>query len=248
MSADGGSLPTSTVHGIDTRTNRRVGDPITVGYVPQSGFSTTAKPVTFSPDGKRLYVSSIGQGADGQVSSRIVVIDAASGQAAGAPIELGSAMATGLVVSPDGRRLYAANTDSTVTVIDLRHNNTSVATVPIGIFSGPGSPGGAPLDIVISQNDAQTVYVSDYAERAVYELDPVTSTADPDPVLVDGYPLSLALSPDGSRLFVNTMTFTDPNGSTTNQASLVVVDTGTKPLSGNRFCTAQPPRAPRPTA
>lgn len=244
ISADGGSVPTSTVRGIDTRTNRPVGDPIVVGYVPQSGFSTTAKPVTFSPDGKRVYVSSISQRADGQVSSRIVVIDAASGQAAGAPIELGNTMATGLVVSPDGRRLYTANTDSTVTVIDLQRNNTPVATVPIGIFSGPGSPGGAPLDIVISQNDAQTVYVSDYAERAVYVLDPVTSTADPDPVLVDGYPLSLALSPDGSRVFVNTMTFTDPSGSTTSQAGLVVIDTGTKSVIGQPILYGSPTEGP----
>uniref|UniRef100_A0A5Q5CBZ4 YncE family protein n=1 Tax=Mycobacterium sp. (strain JLS) TaxID=164757 RepID=A0A5Q5CBZ4_MYCSJ len=244
ISADGGSVPTSTVYGIDTRTNRPVGDPLAVGYVPQTGFSTTAKPLAFSPDGKRVYVSSMSQGADGQLSGRIDVIDAASGQAAGAPVELVNTAATGLVVSPDGRRLYTANADSTVTVIDLQHNNTPVATVPIGIFSGPGSPGGAPLDIVISQNDAQTVYVFDYAERAVYVLDPATSTTDPDPVLVDGYPLAMALSPDGSRLFVNTMTFADASGSTTSQAGLVVIDTATKSVIGQPILYGSPTEGP----
>lgn len=229
----GGSLPTSTVYGIDTRTNRRVGEPITVGYVPGGSFSTNAKPLTFSPDGKRVYVSSIAQGASGQISSSVTVIDAASGQVAGDAIGLGNVTTTGLVVSPDGRRLYTANSDSTVTVIDLQHNNTLVGTVPIGIFSGPSSPGSPAIDIVIAQNDAQTVYITDYAERSVYVLNAATNTTNPDPILIDGNPISLALSPDGSRLFVNTVTFSDPLGATTNQANLVVVNTSTNAIVGS---------------
>ncbi|KUI39237.1 WD40 repeat domain-containing protein [Mycobacterium sp. GA-2829] len=226
MTGPGGTaLPMSTVHGIDTATNRRLGDPVEVGYVLQSGFSTSAKPYAFSPDGKKLYVSAIGQGDDGRIYNRIVVIDAVSGQVAGDAIDLGNTTATGLVVSPDGRRLYTANTDSTVTVIDLQHDNIQVATIPIGVFAG--AYGSGTLDIVISQNDAQTVYVADYAERAVYVIDPATSTADPDPILTEGYPMALALSPDGAKLFISTMTF-EPLGSTTNQASLTVVDTATK--------------------
>lgn len=240
----GASLPVSTAYGIDTRTNRVVGEPISVGYVPPSTFSTAAKPVTFSPDGKRVYLTSVTQGTGAQISSRVLVIDAATGRAVGDPIEMGSTVAAGLVVSPDGRRLYTANTDSTVTVIDLEHGNAAVATVPIGILSSPGVPGGASLDIVISQNDAQTVYIADYAERSVYVLDPVTNTVDPDPVLIDGYPVSLALSPDGSRLFVNTITFIDPLSSTANQANLVIVDTSTKAIVGSPVSygpTAQSP-------
>ncbi|KUI26163.1 hypothetical protein AU195_14425 [Mycobacterium sp. IS-1496] len=227
----GGSLPTSTVYGFDTRTNRPVGAPLSVGYVAPQTFSTSAKPITFSPDGKRVYVASMGQGADGQATSRVVVIDAATGQAVGDAIDLGNAMTTGLVVSPDGRRLYTANGNSTVTVIDLQHNNTPVATVPIGIFAGPSS-GGFGVDIVIRQNDAQTVYITDFAERAVYVLDPATNAVDPDPILIDGNPVSVALSPDGSRLFVNAMSFTDPLGSPTNQSTLVVVNTATKAIVG----------------
>ncbi|KUI25607.1 hypothetical protein AU196_22655 [Mycobacterium sp. IS-1742] len=231
MSAGGGALLTSTVYGIDTRTNRPVGTPLVVGYVAPQTFATSAKPIAFSPDGRRVYVSSMDRGADGQVTSRVVVIDAATGRAAGDAIDLGNAMTTGLVVSPDGRRLYTANGNSTVTVIDLQHNNTPVATVPIGIFAGPSS-GGFGVDIVISQNDAQTVYVTDFAERAVYVLDPATNAVNPDPILIDGNPVSLALSPDGSRLFVNAMSFTDPLGSPTNQSTLVVVNTATKAIVG----------------
>lgn len=224
-----GGTPTSTVVGIDTATNQPVGEPVSVGYVLPSGFATSAKAATFNRDGSRFYVTSLSVGSNGQVSNTITVFNTSDGQVIGSPITTNRSV-TGIVVSPDGRRLYTANSDSSVSVVDLQ-TNTVVDTIPIGVFAGPGGGGGS-LDIVISQDDAQTVYISDYVERAVYVLDPVTDTVDPDPVLVNGYPVSLALSPDGKRLFVNTMTYLDPTKGSANQASVVIVDTATKAIVG----------------
>lgn len=225
-----GGTTTSTVVGINTATNQPIGEPVRIGYVLPAGFATSTKAATFNRDGSRLYVTSFHQTSTGQVSNTITVINAANGQVIGSPITT-SSVATGIVVSPDGRRLYTANSDSSVSVIDLQ-TNTVVDTVPIGIFAGPAGGGGA-LDIVISQDNAQTVYISDYTERAVYVLDPATDMVDPNPVLVTGHPVSLALSPDGKRLFVNTTTYLDPTTGPANQASVVIVDTATKTLVGS---------------
>ncbi|RZT18907.1 DNA-binding beta-propeller fold protein YncE [Mycobacterium sp. BK558] len=226
----GTSLPTSTVIGVNTATNAIVGTGLTVGYVPISGLATTVKPIAFSPNGQRVYIASVTQDAAGAMSSAVTVIDAATGRKVGSPIALSSALgATGLVVSPDGGRLYTANSDGTVSVFDLKNGNVRIGQ-PISIGSTTAF-GGAPADIAIATNNAQTVYISDWAEHAVYVLDASTNTVNPDPIKIDGSPVSLALSPDNSRLIVNSMRF-DGVGPSTNQATVTVIDTRTNTVVG----------------
>jgi YVTN family beta-propeller protein len=162
----------------------------------------------------------------------VTVIDAATGRVVGDPIPLGSTTATGLVVSPDGRRLYTANSDSTLSVIDLQHNNTPVATqIPIGTITGPIAMAGPGPDIVITNDDAQIVYISDFAEKSVFILDPATNIVRSTSIAIDGSPVSLALSRDNRHLFVNSLQFQTDNP-TANQPNLTIVDTETNTVAG----------------
>ncbi|WP_431241059.1 hypothetical protein ACQ86B_28575 (plasmid) [Mycolicibacterium aichiense] len=226
----GGTLPTSSLIGIDTATNSQLGPAVDLGYVAASALVTTVKPIAFSPDGKRVYIASVAQNAGGTTSSQVTIIDAATGQVAGAPIALGSTMASGLTVSPDGGRLYTANSNGTVSVFDLQHGNTAIgAPIPIGIQSGLG---GSASDIAITTNNAQTVYISDWADHAVSVLDPSTNTIRQDLIAIDGSPVSMVLTPDNKYLVVNSLKF-GGTGSTTNQATLTVIDTATNAVIGS---------------
>ncbi|KRE33807.1 hypothetical protein ASG82_22380 [Mycobacterium sp. Soil538] len=229
VAGGGQSLPTSSIVGINTVTNKPLGAEVSVGYVPINGLATTVKPITFSPDGRRVYVTSISQESTGAVSSKVFAIDAATGQLVGTPIALGSGLgASGLVVSPDGGRLYTVNGDGTLSVFDLNNANAPIGDpIALGSSAGFGGPG---ADIVIATNNAQTVYITDWAEHAVYVLDASTNTISKS-ITIDGSPVSLALSADNSKLIVNSMRF-DGSGPSTNQATLTVIDTASNTVVG----------------
>jgi YVTN family beta-propeller protein len=163
--------------------------------------------LAFAPDGKRFFVSG---GDDNEVL--IYDFDAGRATAAGRII-LGSreyhalddrqrgaarqagrgefAFPAGLAVSPDGRRLYAAeNLTNKVAVVDLT-NNQVVTKINVGEY---------PYDCAIS-NDGRRVYVSNWGSRTLAVIDTATNQVA-GTIPVGDHPNDIELTRDGKLLYV----------------------------------------------
>jgi YVTN family beta-propeller protein len=147
---------------IDTRTNKVTRQIMTGGF-PHS--------VTFSPDGRTVYMTDATPGA-----SRLFVLDRTTGAIrARIPIGTGSAM---VVASGDGRRVYVTGqSGSVLTVIDAATRRV-VTRVPVG--RGPHglafTPDGRLLYVAV--NDAHHVAVVDTTTDQVVATVPLPGTAD----------------------------------------------------------------------
>jgi YVTN family beta-propeller protein len=138
-----------------------------------------------SAPARNLYV------ADGSTGSRqVTVIDTATNQVVGAPIEVGLEP-FGIAITPDGTRAYVVNTGSdTVSVIDTATNQ--VVGAPIGV-------GDVPLTIAITP-DGTRAYVANFESESVSGIDTRTSGVLTIPVGKE--PGEVAITPDGSRAYV----------------------------------------------
>jgi serine/threonine-protein kinase len=99
--------------------------------------------------------------------------------------------ATNLVITPDGRRLYVANTDAqTVSVVDARSMTltATIASIP------------KPNGIAISP-DGRRVYVTNSEADTVTVIDTATNTVI-GTVAVGFWPDEIAAAPDGQHVYV----------------------------------------------
>lgn len=147
------NTPASTLSVIDTSSNS------VITTVPLSG-SNAASGVVVNPSGTRVYVA----GPDAQL---IHVLDAASNTVKAEVSVPGKA--TGIALTPDGTRLYAAlsfNAD-TVAVIDTA-NNSVVTTVPVSgdALSVAVTPDGTRAYVTMNPNNASVI---DTATNAVVD-------------------------------------------------------------------------------
>lgn len=138
-----------------------------------------------SAPARNLYVT------DGSTGSKLVtVIDTATNQVVGAPIEVGLEP-FGIAITPDGTRAYVVNTGSdTVSVIDTATNR--VVGTPMGV-------GDVPLGIAITP-DGTRAYVANFESESVSVID--TRTNGVLTVPVGKEPGEVAVSPDGSQVYV----------------------------------------------
>jgi YVTN family beta-propeller protein len=204
----------NTVSVIDTTTNQ-VTDTITV-TVPRdpSGSASRLWDVAVGPDGT-VYVSASG--------GTISVIDPATYEVSG-PYSVGPA-ATGIVVSPDGSRLYAATElwNSEMMVVDTDTMQV-VDTVNVGYFNYPidaeFTPDGKRLYVITGAQGSET------AESAVMIVDtddPTSATYNQViQTIYGGFPQAVAFSPDGARAYV----------SDTGANTITVIDTRTNQVIG----------------
>jgi S-layer protein (TIGR01567 family) len=97
----------------------------------------------------------------------------------------------GVAVSPDGSKVYAANSkDNTVSVIDTA-TNTVIATIPVGTY---------PEGVAVSP-DGTKVYVTNSESNNVYVIDTATNKVTAT-VVVGINPIVVAIHPDGTKLYV----------------------------------------------
>ena len=164
------------------------------------GVGTTPTQVAISPNGAQAYVVDRG-------SNQVSVIDTGS-QSLVATIGVGSRPVS-VAFSPDGSQAYVANAwDNTVSVI-----NTSSRSV-VGVFnagSGPNSIAAFGGHVYVANQYSDNVTVHDLSGNLLATIGGLT------------FPTALAITPDGSRVYVT-------NG---NANSVSVISTG----SNNVFAT-----------
>jgi PQQ-dependent catabolism-associated beta-propeller protein len=172
----------SDVSIIDTRTNVVIA---TIGLVARP------RGIRVSADGTRAYVAMSDDAPTEETDADgIVVIDLAAARVVSVH-QVGSDPEQ-LVLSPDGRRLYAANEDAgTATITDLATGDI-VATLVVGI---------EPEGVAISP-DGRWVYITAETSNTVSVIDTRSDEVVAN-FLVDVRPRAAAFSPDGRYAYVS---------------------------------------------
>ena len=149
-----------------------------------------ASDIVRSPDGTTLAAS-------GDLADAVVLIDAARGTV-GPRIGVGR-HPNGLAFSADGKQLFVANwAESSVSVVDVATQHES-ARIAVGLHP----------ERLLRSHDGKSIYVSETDDDTIGEIDVATQRRVRD-VNVGPYfgrvygasPTALALSPDGTRLYV----------------------------------------------
>ena len=177
-----------TVSVIDTLTNTVV-DTIAVG---QSLWG-----IAITPDGKRAYVA--------DSSGTIAVIDTGTNTVISTIPDSGSPF--GVAITPDGTRAYISNANGTVSVVDTS-TNTIITNILVLDFPRPGF--GFPardLAAIVITPDGTRAYVVSHSTSKTYVistmLNAVIATIPTGLGSASGGPLSIAMSPDGTRVYTS---------------------------------------------
>jgi len=192
--------------------------------IPVGAFPTT---VVFAPDGTRAYVSGVGISVINTASNtvvatirvptgpafqaitpdgehlyvtddccRVYVVDTATNTVNGPPIFVGRGPGP-VAVKPDGSQVFVVNqADSTVSVIDTASNTVVGRPIPVAFQSFSG---------LVFTPDGGHVYVGGSAITVIDTSNNNTATI-PLPFSVST--TSLAVTPDGSKVFFTTDSFT----------------------------------------
>jgi YVTN family beta-propeller protein len=161
--------------------------------------------IAVSPDGSRVYASSVGPLGIGSVS----IIDTATSSITGAaPIDVLDP--SGIALAPDGSKLYVVGVldeeppaGSAVDVIDTG-TNTLLTTIALGsgnfgIFGLAVSPDGTKLYVSTSTNANGG---QPYPSGAVSVIDLTTDSVIATVPLPSYMPFGLAVTPDGTKVYV----------------------------------------------
>jgi YVTN family beta-propeller protein len=161
---------------------------VAVGSGPQS--------LAFSPDGRKLYVASQGM---------VTMISAITNQVVVPNASLANtvhAVGSGIVASPDGRRVYATAGASGVVAMDAALIQPIAGESISGFMAGSSTQSSA-QSLAISP-DGTMLYVADNLDSGVVRLVTLaTGTYVSSPVFGTGLvPEAIAASPDGRKLYV----------------------------------------------
>jgi YVTN family beta-propeller protein len=171
--------------------------------------------VAISGDGARAYVSNTG-------SVSVSVIDTTTDTVT-ATIAVGDSPSA-LAIAPDGATLYVMTASGDIDVVDTAQQ-TITATIPIGSSGDIGvTPDGSRLFVA-----AGRVYVIDTASNTVLKSFAAEEAAVPD---VSHSAASLAVSPDGTRVYVGVVTFNFSNSGFSAGGNVVLVDIASESVSG----------------
>lgn len=199
---------------IDVATNTVIGTPIPVGK--------GARGIAITPDGSRAYVtnrdSNLVDIGGGNFADSVSVIDTATNTVTVPSVIVGN-QPEAIAISPDGSKVYVANsqgTDSRISVISTA-TNTVTTTIPLsGDRRFPIAIGFTP--------DGRKAYIANRTGSAgnfgtVSVVDVATDSylGNPIPIGANTGPSSVGISPDGTRAYVGTEMSRD----------LYVIDTAT---------------------
>jgi len=158
----------------DAATNTQVGSPIM--------FNAPASMVV-TPNGKYLYVADT-------IDMGVYVVDTATDMMLPGLINL-MTLPQGMAIRPDGTRLYTANADGTVSVIDTM-TNMVVNTIT----------GGTTFKAIGITPDGSRAYVTDTSLEEVFVIDLAANAVIGSPISVGPSPTNLAITPDGKQVYV----------------------------------------------
>ena len=179
----------NTVAVIDAATNALVDtDPDAAGVNPiQVGIDPNGVAVT--PDGQRVYVANAGSDTVSVIATATnSLVDTDPARAGVDPIQVGRSP-IGVVVTPDGRRVYVANGDSdSVSVIDTE-TNSLVDTDPDQAGVDPIGVGDRPQGVAVTPDGAR-VYAVNSVSDSVSAIDTATNKVVGDPILVGDFPVA----------------------------------------------------------
>jgi DNA-binding beta-propeller fold protein YncE len=164
---------------------------------------TSARPVA-PPDRGTVYVLGFTAGSDGEAANLTPIPVATNTPGTPIAVNLGASGLAQMAATPDEKTIYTGGSDGTVTPVSTA---TGTAGKPIPVGLTPGLP-----NHMVTSPDGKTVYV-----LGANSLTPIsTATNRPGPSL-DPWgpyaPTSIAISPDGSTLYVgvDTSSQTVPN-------------------------------------
>ena len=199
ITPDGGTIYVANSHSgtvtpISTATNKP-GRPIKVGSGPDF--------VAVTPDGREAYVLSVTRGQQPGFNVGSVTVIRTASKTASAPIQL-NGFPSDLVFTPSGKTAYVA----------VASDKQGVGTQVIPMSTATGKPG-KPMQIsklghgVPGQSyeaitpDGKTLWVGDWWAFKVFPVN--TSTGKPGkPIGVQFNPNQIAITPDGSTVYVAT--------------------------------------------
>ena len=149
--------------------------------------------VAASPDGKRVYVAADN---DSPVSHIFIIDTQRLRIVATVPIPSGGGTLTGIVVSPDSKRLYGPvrTADSYLLAVNAR-TGAVTGQIPLG-----ESPTG---QLVITPNGEDVVIPDANNELAVIHLATQSVSRIPLPGPANSQPKAIAVSPDGGRVYIS---------------------------------------------
>ncbi len=207
---------------------QKAGPVITVGNKPQG--------IAVTPDGKEVLVANGGTGEAGGLGGTVSVISTATNQVTATPtfpLDPGTPPASGtppnlegVAITPDGSTAWIDDYSGGM-IYPLNLSDDSVGT--------PVHTGGSPFGITITPN-GRTAYVSLSGDNQVV---PVSLQGTPTPglpIAVGETPQELAVSPDGSQVWVANLGLTSKTGSadvistSDNVATPIAVPAGVQPV------------------
>ena len=179
--------------------------------------------VAVSPDGSKVYVTSLISGNSNNVLNGTVSVINTASNTVTATINVGKNPSLA-VLSPDGKLLYVANTASSSISVINTVTNSIISTISTGNPTGLAvSPDGTRLYVTGEGNFNNQVTVFNTATNVALAT-----------IRLNYYAVCERLSPDGAKLYVSC------NGPFNGQGILLIINTATNQISSNMTLIVPP--------